>query len=108
MVFETRTDTLGDWTVVRVVGDVDLAGLPAVRGELERAVGPKVALDLTGVDYVDPVALGVVVAGSVRMSRRGGAFAVVCPPGGPRNLLAESGLDRILTVVDRAADLRSG
>jgi anti-anti-sigma factor len=105
VLFEARTDPLGDWAVVRVIGEIDLASLPSLRQEVDRTDGDRLALDLTDVDYVDPVALGVVVAGSVRMARRGGRFAVICPPGGPRDLLAESGLDRILAVVAGADDL---
>jgi anti-anti-sigma factor len=105
VLFDVRTDERGPWAVVRVVGEVDLATLPTLRQELDRATGDAVALDLTSVDYVDPVALGVVLAGSLRASRRGGRFTVVCPPGRPRDLLAESGVDRIVRVVDGADDL---
>jgi anti-anti-sigma factor len=76
-----------------------------LRQELERAGGDEVALDLSAVDYVDPVALGVVLAGSLRVSRRGGRFVLVCPPGRPRELLAETGVDRIVEVVDTLDDL---
>lgn len=72
--------------------------MPALRQELERVPSEEVALDLRGVDHVDPVALGVVLAASVRAKRRGGRFAVVCADGRPRDLLAESGIDTIVEV----------
>lgn len=105
MLFDVRTRHQGDWTVVAVIGDVDLATIPALRQELDRAEGAAVALDLGGVDLFDPLAFGVVVAGSLRATRRGARFAVVCPPGRPRELFAESRLDRILDVVERSSQL---
>ena len=91
--------------MVRVVGEVDLATLPALRNELDRSDGDLVALDLGGADLFDPLAFGVVIAAALRSSRRGATFAVVCPPGRPRELFAEAGVDRIVTVVNSSDDL---
>lgn len=107
MLFDVRTVRRDGWCLVAVVGEIDLASLPLLRQELERTPTDKVALDLRGVDYLDPVALGVVLAGALRAGRRGGGFAVVCPPGRPRELLAETRLDEILVVVDDADELVS-
>jgi anti-anti-sigma factor len=100
MLFDVRTVTHGDHEVVRVVGDVDLSTIPALRSQLDRTEGPRVALDLDGVDLFDPLAFGVVIAAAMRLRRRGADLVVVCPPGRPRELFAESGVDRIVTVVD--------
>ena len=105
MLFDVRVLPVGVWSVLAVVGEIDLATMPLLRQELDRVDADAVALDLGGVDYVDPVSLGVIVSGSLRARRRGGRFAVVCPPGPARDLLAESGLDRIVTVVDASSDL---
>ena len=101
MLFDARTIDRDGWTVVSVVGEIDLATLTTLRQELIRAEGPCVALDLSSVDYVDPVTLGVVIAGALRVDRRGGRFTVVCPPGGVRDLLAETRIDQILDVTER-------
>jgi anti-anti-sigma factor len=100
VLFDVRTLPIGDWTVVSVVGDLDVATMPTLRQHLDRVEEERVALDLGGVDYVDPVTLGILVVGALRASRRGGRFVVVCGPGAARDLLAETGLDRILDVVD--------
>ncbi len=105
MLFDVRDVTRGGWTAVTVVGDVDLATLPMLRSHIDRVGGDRVALDLSSVDLFDPLGFGVVLASSMRALRRGAAFAVVCPPGRPRELFAESGVDRIVTVVDRPEDL---
>ena len=88
-----------------VVGDVDLATMPLLHQELSAAEGERLALDLGGVDHIDPVTFGVLVAAALRASRRGAAFAVVAPEGRPRELLAESRLDQVLTVVESFDDL---
>ncbi len=105
MLFDVRVLRRGGWTVVSVVGDVDLATMPTLHQELSGAEGDRVALDLSGVDHLDPVTFGVLVAGALRAGRQGATFAVVVPPGRPRDLLAESRLDEVLTVVASFDDL---
>jgi anti-sigma B factor antagonist len=108
MLFDVRTVTRGTWDVVQVVGDVDLATIPSLRAHLDQVRGDRVALDLGGVDLFDPLGFGLVIAASLRARRRGAQMVVVCPPGRPRELFAESGVDRILTVVDSLDDAGSG
>ena len=105
MLFDVRVLRVGEWSVLAVVGDMDLATLPSLRQELDRLDGERTAIDLSGVDYVDPVSLGVILTGSLRATRRGARFAVVCPPGPAADLLTESGLDRIIRVVAAIPDL---
>jgi anti-anti-sigma factor len=100
VLFDARTVSRDGWTVVSVVGEIDLASLTAVRQELVRAEGDRVAFDISSVDYVDPVALGVLIAGALRVHRRDGRFVVVSTPGRARELLAETRLDEILEVVE--------
>ncbi len=100
MLFDVRTFDRDGWTVVSVVGEIDLATMPALRQQLAAVTGTRIALDLSGVDHVDPVTFGVLIAAALGARRRGAEFQVRCPPGRPRDLLAETELDRILTVVD--------
>ncbi len=100
MLFDVRTLERDGWAVIAVVGDVDLATMPALKQHAYDVGGDRVALDLSGVDHLDPLAFGIVLALQLRAGRRGARFAVICPPGRPRELLAETGLDRILEVVD--------
>ena len=105
MLFDVRVLRRGGWTVVSVVGDVDLATMPTLHQELSGVDGDRVALDLSGVDHLDPVTFGVLVAAALRAGRGDGPFAVVAPPGRPRELLAESRLDQVLTVAGSPDDL---
>lgn len=104
MLFDVRILSVGPWSVLAVVGDMDLATLPSLRQELERLDTGWTAVDLSGVDYIDPVSLGVILTGSLRAKRRGGRFAVVCPAGSGRDLLRESAVDRIVDVVDSLSE----
>ena len=101
-----RTLERDGWTIVSVVGEIDLATIPTLRQHVETVAGERIALDLSGVDHLDPIGFGVVVVGALRARRRGALFALICPPGRPRELLAETELDQILTVVDSSAALR--
>jgi anti-anti-sigma factor len=105
VLFDVRILPHGDWSVLSVVGEVDLATMPALRQELDQLDGDRVALDLGSVDYLEPVSLGLIVAGSLRARRRGARFSVVCPPGAARDLLEESRLDRIVDVVAAVSEL---
>lgn len=105
MLFDVRVLPMGTWDVLCVVGDLDLATLPALRQALDRIDSPDVAVDLSGVDYLDPVTLGALFVGALRATRTGGRFLVVCPAGPARDLLTETGVDRILDVVGDAASL---
>ena len=105
MLFDVRILPVGEWDVLCVVGDLDLATMPALRQGFDRLDAPSAAVDLSGVDHVDPMALGVLHVGALRARRTRGRFAVVCPPGPARDLLAETGVDRIIDVVDDQAAL---
>lgn len=99
MLFDVRVVDHGPWEVLNLLGDLDLATVPFVRQALDRLDSRQVALDLSGLGYLDPVGLGLVLLGSLRATRSGGRFAVISPPGPARDLLAETRLDTILEVV---------
>lgn len=102
VLFDVRTQRGASSTVVRVVGDVDLANLPALKQEVDAVRDGDLVLDLDAVTLWDPVAFGVVVAAALRTGRRDDRFAVVLGPGRARDVFAESGIDRIVEV--RAPD----
>jgi anti-sigma B factor antagonist len=112
MLFDARTVDHDGWSVIRVLGEVDLASMPTLRQAVDRALGVgaighpgPVAVDLADVDLLDPVCVGVLVAARLRADRAGSPFTVVCPEGRVRDLLAESGVDRIVRVVPSLDEL---
>lgn len=104
MLFDVRTVHRQGWQIVQVVGDVDLATVPTLQAALVSADGDLVGLDLGGVDHFDPLGFGVVLSASLRTARRGARFAVLCA-GRPRELFAESGVDRIVEVAGSLDEL---
>ncbi|MCA2185701.1 STAS domain-containing protein [Nonomuraea cavernae] len=85
-------------TVLRVVGDLDAAGAPRLRAELDQALALPhplhLVLDLTEVPFCDSVGLGVLVAGLNHVQRRHGRMILVLAPGMISHLLTITNLDR--------------
>ncbi|MCB1257748.1 MAG: STAS domain-containing protein [Microthrixaceae bacterium] len=101
MLFNVSERREGDQTVLSVLGDVDLATLPELAGRIARTHGDLLVVDLSDVDYFDPLCLGVLIAGHLRCVRADRRFAIRCV-GRTRDLIHESGLDQIMTVLDGA------
>ncbi|MEV4011036.1 STAS domain-containing protein [Nonomuraea angiospora] len=85
-------------TVLHVVGDLDVAGAPRLRDELEQAITAadplNLVVDLTEVPFCDSVGLGVLVATLNHVRRVNGRLILVLAPGMIRHLLAITNLDR--------------
>ena len=70
------------WTVVEVTGDLEMASAPALRQlvvQLLSAGARHIAVDLTAVDFLDSIGLGMLVAALKRVRTHDGEFVVVCP-----------------------------
>ena len=107
MLFDVRVLQREGWSVVAVVGDVDLASLPTLRQGALGAGTERVALDLSGVDHFDPLGFGIVIALQLRVARQGGRFVVICPAGRARDLFEESRVESIVDVVGSFDQLAS-
>jgi anti-sigma B factor antagonist len=89
----------GDWVVVEVTGDLDLASAPALRSEvlaLLNAGQRSIVLDLTPTGFVDSLGLGTIVAIFKRVRVHGGEFALVCPEPRIQRVFRVVELDRVL------------
>ncbi|MDZ7734628.1 MAG: STAS domain-containing protein [Acidimicrobiia bacterium] len=89
----------GDWTVVTVHGDLDLARGPAFRQRVLQRVAAgehRVVVDFTPCDFVDSIGLGMLVAVLKRVRAVDGSLAVVCPEPRLRKLFELTGLETIL------------
>ncbi len=103
-----ETGTSGSWTVVNVQGELDLSTSAALRAAVEEAVGdsaPKVAVDLSGVTFMDSSSLGVLVACLKEVQERGGDLRLVGVSGSPAKVIALTGLDAAFTIEASLDDL---
>ena len=99
MLFALDVSTQQGWAVLAVVGELELATAPRLR---QRVVGlvadgcTHIIIDLSGVDFVDSVGLGVVVGALHRARSRGGEVAVVGAVPRVRRMFAVTRLDEIV------------
>lgn len=103
--FQAEIDELGDGVVaVRVVGELDQATLPVLRGKLDPVVADRheaLLIDLSRCEFIDSSGLAAFVAARERVTVDGGRrFAVCCPDNQVRRLLELTGLDRAMGLTD--------
>lgn len=105
MYFHARTSELGPWTVIHVVGELDLASAPRYRSELVRAAssGP-VLVDLRDCDLIDSVGLGLTL-GAARRSWAGGHRFAVLVSAAARRSFELARVDEIVDVLDSVDEL---
>lgn len=95
----------GDWLVVEISGDLDLATAPALRQEVLAQLSGghrKIVVDLTETEFIDSVGLGLLVAVLKRVRVLDGHLAIVCPDTRLRRLFAVTDLDRVFELYDTA------
>lgn len=92
----------GDRAIVAAAGQVDLATAPRLAEALAQAqaggIGETV-LDLTAVDFLDSVGVGVLVEAAVAARQRGAALSVRGATGWVARVLEITGVDEYLRVV---------
>jgi anti-sigma B factor antagonist len=89
-------------TVVRLAGELDLYNAHAVRDALIAACEEspdRLVVDLSGVNFIDSTALGVLIEARTRLANRKG-FLLASPGLETRRALEISGLDKHFNVHD--------
>ncbi|WP_411079873.1 STAS domain-containing protein [Streptomyces sp. cmx-18-6] len=75
----------GDWTVLRISGELDLVSSPVVRQSVHEAVAEgqhDVVLDLSGVFFCDSSGVNVLIASRRLMKSCGGRLRLILPARG--------------------------
>ena len=70
----------GDWTVVEVGGEIDVATAPRLREQLISLVNAqkyRIVVSLEAVDFIDSTGLGVLISGLKRCRTHGGELGLV-------------------------------
>jgi anti-sigma B factor antagonist len=96
-----NVESRGDWTLVAIGGEVDVASAPRLREclvDLIAGGATQVVLDLDEVDFLDSTGLGVIVGALKRVRGQGGDLRVVCSTTRIRKVFELTGLDRALVV----------
>jgi anti-sigma B factor antagonist len=89
------------WAILAVTGELELATAPQLRQRVVGLVGDgdtRIILDLAGVDFVDSVGLGVVVAALKRVRSRGGDVVVAGAAPRVREVFEITRLDEIVAL----------
>ncbi|WP_326597395.1 STAS domain-containing protein [Streptomyces sp. NBC_01803] len=85
MALRVHGEQRGEWAVLRVVGELDLATSPAVRHQVHDAVADgrrQVVLDLSEVMFCDSSGVGVLVAARRLMRSCAGELRLILPARG--------------------------
>jgi anti-sigma B factor antagonist len=108
MFFDITVAEQGDWTVVSVSGEVDVATAPRLREEIVRAVSQgatQILVDLEAVDFLDSMGLGVLVGALKRVKSHGGEMAIVCTNERLLRIFEITGLQQVFDVRDTVTDV---
>lgn len=105
-----RVEGEGTHRVVHLTGECDLASAPQLRETLRPLAPPDVTslvLDLAELDFLDSTGLGVLLGSLRRLREQDGELKIAGARGQPRQLLAVTGLDRILPLFPDVAAART-
>lgn len=105
-----KTDTHDGWTILVVEGELDLHTSPQLQRALWDMIDQgttHVAVDLSGVPFMDSSSLGVIVGGLKRAREQGGDLALMSLQPSPAKVIALTGLDGVFRIVEDASRLTS-
>jgi anti-sigma B factor antagonist len=94
-------------TVVDLRGDLDIASVDDLRGQLRsarQAYGDHLILDLSDLDFMDSQGLSVIIGCHKAVSAAGGSLALVAPRPIVKRTLEITGLDRRFAIFNTVAE----
>ena len=107
MEFGVTVASQGEWEILTVTGEIDMATAPRFRQRLLAVIGAgaqDVVIDLSGVDFIDSTGLGVLMGAAKRVRGAGGDIRLVMTGSRLSELVELTRLDRVLDVFDSVAE----
>ncbi|HEY5046045.1 MAG TPA: STAS domain-containing protein [Solirubrobacteraceae bacterium] len=98
----------GKRVVLRLDGELDLAGVPQLEGEAENAMlddPAEIVLDLRGLEFIDSTGLRTILSLDKRANERGQAFALVRGPRQVQRLMNMTRVDEHLKIIDSPEEI---
>lgn len=107
---ECTTEQLGDYTLVRVCGEVDLSWSQQLRRAILDALGAtgKVGVELSQVSYIDSSGIAALVEGFQNARGKGQQFGLIAASKSVMAVLQLARLDRVFPLFADLDSARSG
>lgn len=108
MELEVTTRDVGDHTVIKLKGEVDIYTAPSLRATIVDTVEKgrfKIAVDLDEVVFLDSTGLGVLVGGLKRVKQHDGELGIICNQEKILRIFKITGLTKIFVMHDSVSEL---
>src|SRR5262249_36732198 len=89
---------------LRLIGELDVAGVPALRKALGEVDGEDIVLDCSGLTFIDCAGLGVLIAAHHDCVKAGSQLQLVAPSRCLTRLLELTGVDGLFLVRASSSD----
>lgn len=107
---EISMSSSGDCVTVRICGEIDHHSAPVLRQRIDSCIDEKrphsLALDLSGVSFMDSSGLGLVLGRYKKASRCGCTVTILDPPKGVDKIFSMAGLERIIKIERKSKNER--
>lgn len=101
-----HTKVLGDGvTILKLVGKLNMVSAPHLRDVISSAIvagNSRLAIDLSGVDFMDSSGLGALINGLKTARQAGGDLRIASPTEQVQLVLELTNIDRVLKAYDDA------
>ena len=107
MMLSLSHSQIGEWNIIHIVGELDMATGPQLRQEIVRQVtggNTHIVVDLENVDFIDSTGLGILVGGLKRTKSVGGDLCCTGLSDNLKEVFKLTGLDTVLVNVDLSED----
>jgi len=106
---EVSTRDIGEYTVIKLKGEVDIYTAPSLRETIIDSVERgryKVAVDLDEVNFLDSTGLGVLVGGLKRVKQHDGELGIICNQESILRIFRITGLTKIFKMFKSTDDFQ--